>query len=214
GRAEPAAVARVEEQRGLNFSQLDCPIEPGRIAGGLEQLNQSPRETRIVFAESVNCRLAITIPANETTLARVPEMRAGEFRGANRGRTPFGSPRAVDHLAGRPRHRGDHQAVPRRKNLVVEMRPRTCRARVEQHLPGPSQHPHDALDIAAGPDGDVFDRLRDVKQVEAAELTLRIRERVAAILDAEPAAHDRRIIAQQLVNFGTGEDVEGALTGR
>src|SRR6185503_2022365 len=93
GRAEPAAVARVEEQRGLNFSQLDCPIEPGRIAGGLEQLNQSPRETRIVFAESVNCRLAITIPANETTLARVPEMRAGEFRGANRGRTPFGSPR-------------------------------------------------------------------------------------------------------------------------
>jgi hypothetical protein len=56
-------------------------------------------------------------------------MRAREPGGVHGRRAPFGAARAVHHLPRGARRGGDHQAVPRRQNLVVEMRPGRVAAR-------------------------------------------------------------------------------------
>ena len=62
----------------------------------------------------------------------------------------------------------------------------------------------------AGLAGDVVDRTRHVEQVLAGELLLRIVRRVAARLDAEPRLDDRRVVAEQRVDFVGAPQVEGA----
>ncbi len=58
--------------------------------------------------------------------------------------------------------------------------------------------------------GELLDGPRGIEQVLAGELLLRIDGRVAAFLDAESPDHDRRILAEQRLDFCLRPQVEGA----
>ncbi len=90
------------------------------------------------------------------------------------------------------------------------MRPRPAGPRIEQHFARAAQDLHHALHVAPGADRHFFNGLSDIQKVQPAELSLRIRERVAVRLHAEAAAHDVGVFAHQRVDFGGAEDIEGA----
>ena len=101
--------------------------------------------------------------------------------------------------------------VPRRDHLVVQVRPRPLRARVEQDLAGAAERVDDRVGRLPRPRRDVFDRLRGVEQVLARELSLRILRRVAARLDAEALADDLGVVSEERADLVVRPDVEGAL---
>jgi hypothetical protein len=57
---------------------------------------------------------------------------------------------------------------------------------------------------------DLVDRSRHVEEVLAGELLLRILRRVAVRLDAEPQLHERRVVAEQLVDLVGAPEIERA----
>ena len=117
-----------------------------------------------------------------------PDVPAARYRGAV---APPGK-----HARG-ARERGNHQTVPCRQHLVVEVRPRpplAGRQRVSRAHGRARRPPLPAsARLAAAMSSTGCD---DVEQVPARELALRILRRVAVRLDAESPPHDRRIVAQ------------------
>src|SRR5207249_8033171 len=95
-----------------------------RVAVRLEQLQQAPDETRVVLRVGVDRSFAVTVPAQQPPIRIAPEMFADEQGGPVRGLAAPDRLGAAERARG-PRERGDHHAVPRRDDLVVEMRPLT-----------------------------------------------------------------------------------------
>jgi hypothetical protein len=110
--------------------------------------------------------------------------------------------------ARRPRKGRDHQSVPRRENLVVEMRARTGGTRREKPIANARERRHDLVGRTVAATRDVLDRLRRIEKVPAAELPLRILRRVPVGLDTKSPPRDIRIISEQRGNLGIRPDVE------
>jgi hypothetical protein len=117
----------------------------------------------------------------------------------------------VDQCSCRARERGDHQSVPRRNDLVVEVRPRPRGTRVEQHLSRTRHCPCYLVDSLSRPNGHFLDRLRNVRNVLSGELALWIRKRVAGQLDTKPPADDVFVRPEKPRQFAFRPYVERAL---
>ena len=111
----------------------------------------------------------------------------------------------------RPREGRNHQPVPRRENLVVEMRtgPR-CSSRHQQAARLP-QHVANLLDRSPGDRCHVVERPRRVQEILAGELALRIGRCVAVRQHAVAGAEHASVGAEHLLDFVIPPDVEGAL---
>ena len=90
------------------------------------------------------------------------------------------------------------------------MRPRTLDPRLEQPQPRAVQHIDDLGRGLSRVPRDVVDRARDVQQILAGELLLRIDRRVAARLDAESQLDDRGVGAEQRVDLVGAPQIERA----
>ena len=102
---------------------------------------------------------------------------------------------ATQH-ARHPGERGDHQAVPRRENLVIAMRSRPREPGLEHLQPRAVENIHDFVGRLPRLARQVLDRPRDIQNVLAGELLLGVLRRVPAGLDPEPAADDGRVAAR------------------
>src|SRR5436305_818578 len=85
----------------------------------------------------------------------------------------------------------NHQAVPCSQDFIVEVRTWTLAASVEEHAPGAVQRVEDGVGAAARGFRNVCDRFRDVQQVLARELVLRIERCVSLALN--PVTHSKQI---------------------
>ena len=167
-------------------------------------------EIGVVLGVAVDGGLAVAVAAQQALLGLAPQRPADELGGAaSGGQIPRRGGAPGEH-AGGARERGDHQAVPRGQDLVVEVRPRPALAHGKQLRARAAERVDDGFRRLAGSSRDVVDRLRDIEEVPARELALRILRRVAVRLDAEPPPHDRRIVARHGADLGVGPDVERA----
>ena len=125
GREEEAA-ARIREVREQHVGELAREGEVAVAPAALQQLDQPPREERVVVEIGRETRAAVLVRGLETPV--LPQLRADEIDGARRG---CGEVRPVEHARG-ARHAGDHQAVPRHQQLLVAARPDALLACREQ----------------------------------------------------------------------------------
>ena len=210
GGGEPAAALFVPEKRVLAGLQLDRPVEPRRVARSLEQLQQPPDEVRVVLRVAVDGDGAVAGASPQNPPIRVPQPLAGERRRAGRCLEAPISRLAVEHVSG-PRQGCDHQAVPGRQHLVVQVRAGPPGARGEERPARRAESCHDIVRAAVGQLRNLPDVLLQVGDVPAAELPHRVLRRVASRLDPETPLRHLRVGAEQRVDFLVGPEIEGAL---
>ena len=110
-----------------------------------------------------------------------------------------------------PRQRRDHQPVPRRDDLVVEMGPRSFCPHAAKFFETAEQLRAGRFDLQAEiPRGD-GQRLPLHQNVLAREFALRVVRHVAAVLDAKVRSEERGVPAQLCSQFSLGPDIERAL---
>ena len=118
--------------------ERERPLEPRRVAARLKQLEQPDRSGMRSLRRSRRSplRRRDTAAAAAGLWSR-HSVSLHEAAGAL-GSAEIASPRSAVSPARAPRARSarDHQAVPRGQDLVVEVRPRPLRARLEQRLSG------------------------------------------------------------------------------
>ena len=112
---------------------VERPLEPRRIAGGLEQLQQPAGQVGVVLGVAGDGGVLPAVAAQQRLGRRRPTaatLRKPAARPASAIATWTRRPGC-----GRPARDGaDHQAVPGGQHLVVEVRPRAAEPRGEQHL--------------------------------------------------------------------------------
>ena len=140
GRAEPAAVARRRRTASVCAAVSSSAQSSHATAGGLEELDEPPREVRVVLAEPVDRRLAVAVPAQQPPFAGLPQVLAESSR--RRARPPAAS-RARRGLSTSTRAARANAAIIRPFHAVRTLSSRCGRgrvgARVEQHLARPRQ---------------------------------------------------------------------------
>ncbi len=113
-----AAVELVPEMEVERVLQPPRPAEPAEIEIGRVELQQAVDEKRVVGGEAGNGGGALPVAPPQLAALGVVKMIAQEH-GRALGRAEGGG---VAEDLRRPRQGADHQAVPGRENLVVEMR--------------------------------------------------------------------------------------------
>lgn len=206
GRGEPPVVVADGEGAVERLVEPAGPVEPGRVAVGLEQLEQPPGQIRVVLGKGVDAARPGGVSALQTAGRLIPHPRADETGAALRG-SQMPRPRFRHALTQRGRHaedprrpgaRGDHQSVPRGQHLVVARRPGPAGAGLEQPLPTAGQRFADCRRLQAGLLRDVGDRACGIEQVVAGEVAVRIERRIATGQHAEAALPDRRLGTQHV----------------
>ncbi len=135
-RTEPTAFDRIPEQRILLRLQRMRPFEPLRVAVGLKQLQQTEDEIGIVLGIAFNAGLSLAVSSQETAAGRIPQLLAHELRGAPGIIQEAGT--VVQDAPG-ARKGGNHQPVPRRQHLVIQMRTRSRGSTSAQRFSTPPQ---------------------------------------------------------------------------